>query len=195
MPAGWLGLYVGSVPIDLQPGEPAAFLCAVMAGSEPALAAAAQQLAARFGPVRAASPVYPFPAQYYAPEMGPGLVKGLLWLGDLVDPAELSRRKAATLDFERERAIAGPEGPRRTVNVDPGMLSAGSLVLATTKSRAHRIAIAPSLYAEVTLLFESGTYRPLPWTYADYRRPDVGQFLLQVRSALLGQTADRRACR
>ena len=63
---------------------------------------------------------------------------------------------------------------RRTVNIDPGLLSEESLVLATTKASGHRVAIATGLWAEVTLRFERGEYRPLPWTYPDYRKAGGG---------------------
>ena len=36
----------------------------------------------------------------------------------------------------------------------------------------------------MTLRFERGEYRPLPWTYPDYRKPEVGEFLLEVRRRL-----------
>ena len=174
------------MPLDLHPGEPAAFLCAVMAGGADAVDEAVGALAARFGAVRARSPTWPFDVSgYYEAEMGPGLAKGLVWLGDPIDPERLAGRKRQTLAFERERAMEGAGGElRRTVNVDPGLLSEDSLVLATTKASGHRVAIGAGLWAEVTLRFERGEYRPLPWTYPDYRGPEVGEFLLEVRRRL-----------
>ena len=174
------------MPLDLKPGEPAAFLCAVLARGADAVDEAVAALAARFGEVRARSPVWAFDMSgYYEAEMGPGLAKGLVWLGDPVDPERLAGRKRQSLAFERERAVEGAGGDlRRTVNVDPGLLSEESLVLATTKASGHRVAIATGLWAEVTLRFERGEYRPLPWTYPDYRQPEVGEFLLEVRRRL-----------
>lgn len=170
------------MPLDLQPGEPAAFLCAVMARGADAVDAAVADLAARFGAVQARSPTWAFDMSgYYEAEMGPGLAKGLVWLGDPIDPERLAGRKRQTLAFERERAVGELQ---RTVNVDPGLLSEESLVLATTKASGHRVAIAAGLWAEVTLRFERGEYRPLPWTYPDYRGAEVGRFLLGVRRRL-----------
>ncbi|MBT6631284.1 MAG: DUF4416 family protein, partial [Gemmatimonadetes bacterium] len=48
------------------------------------------------------------------------------------------------------------------------------------------IAIAPSLFAEVTLLFEKGEYRPLPWSYRDVQSAPVQTLLLRLRQRLLG---------
>ena len=174
------------MPLDLKPGEPAAFLCAVLARGADAVDEAVAALAARFGEVRARSPVWAFDMSgYYEAEMGPGLAKGLAWLGDPVDPERLAGRKRQSLAFEGERAVEGAGGElRRTVNVDPGLLSEESLVLATTKASGHRVAIGAGLWAEVTLRFERGEYRPLPWTYPDYRQPEVGEFLLEVRRRL-----------
>ena len=170
----------------MQPGEPAAFLCAVMARGADAVDTAVAQLALQFGAVQARSRTWAFDmSAYYEAEMGPGLAKGLVWLGDPIDPERLAGRKRQMLTFEGERAVEGPGGElRRTVNVDPGLLSEEGLVLATSKARGHRVAIAAGLWAEVTLLFEGGEYRPLPWTYPDYRGPEVREFLVEVRGRL-----------
>ena len=175
------------MPLDLQPSAPTALLCAALAPGAAAVHAAIDRLAERFGPVRARGPVFLFDmTSYYEAEMGPGLAKGLAWFGELLDPAHLAARKGEAMAFEREAARPGADGClRRTVNVDAGLLSPHSLVLATTKARGHRVCIGPSLWAEVTLLFEKGAYRPLPWTYQDFRRDDVGQFLLGVRAQVL----------
>ena len=62
------------------------------------------------------------------------------------------------------------------------------VVLATTKYSGHRICIAPGLYAETTLLFtKQGECAPLQWTYPDYRRADVQDFLLSTRAIVLQQ--------
>ena len=88
-------------------------------------------------------------------------------------------------------AGAGDEpGDCRRANIDPGLLSIESLVLATTKYAGHRVCIAPQLYAEVTLLYQRGRYRPLEWTYPDYQGDAVQRFLLDVRPWLLECAAE-----
>jgi hypothetical protein len=42
------------------------------------------------------------------------------------------------------------------------------LVLATTKSAAHRIYLGKDIYADLSLLYGHGSYRPFLWTYPDY---------------------------
>ncbi|MYB72171.1 MAG: DUF4416 family protein [Gemmatimonadetes bacterium] len=170
------------MPIDLQPSTPAALVCAVLADSAETLAAAKERLAECFGPLRAASAIYDFDfTSYYEAEMGAGLCKQLVCFTERIDPAELAACKAQTMVLER----AMRQGGCRRANIDPGLLSIESLVLATTKYAGHRICIAPQLYAEVTLLYQRGGYRPLEWTYPDYQGDAVQRFLLDVRPWLL----------
>ena len=170
------------MPIDLQPSTPVALVCAVLADSDDTFAAAKIGLIECFGTLFAASDTYDFDfTSYYEAEMGAGLSKQLVCFKQRIDPAELAAVKAQTMALER----AMSRGRCRRANIDPGLLSIESLVLATTKCAGHRICIAPQLYAEVTLLYQRGRYRPLEWTYPDYQG-DAGQrFLLDMRSWLL----------
>ena len=170
------------MPIDLQPSTPVALVCAVLADSDDTFAVAKERLAECFGPLRAASETYDFDfTAYYEAEMGTGLRKQLVCFKQRIDPAELATVKAQTMALER----AMSRGQCRRANIDPGLLSIESLVLATTKYAGHRICIAPQLYAEVTLLYQRGRYRPLEWTYPDYQGDAVQRFLLDVRPWLL----------
>ena len=73
---------------------------------------------------------------------------------------------------------------KRNINIDPGLLTSGSLVLSSTKYSPHRIPIGPGIFAETTLLYEKGIYKPLPWTYLDYKNEFVQETLLRARSWL-----------
>jgi hypothetical protein len=149
---------------------------------------AAAGLAACLGPIRALSPVYAFDfTAYYQAEMGPGLRKQLVCFAGVVDPAVLPRVKRQTMELELELTRRQGEAMHRQVNLDPGLVSQGSLVLASTKGSGHRVCIAPGLHAEVTLLYQKGRYRPLEWTYPDYRTEVVQGFLQEVRAWLRAQ--------
>ena len=67
---------------------------------------------------------------------------------------------------ELEWTLAREE--RRRVNVDPGYVSLGKVVLASTKDHAHRLYLGQGIYGEVTLTYQHGHFRPWPWTYPDY---------------------------
>jgi hypothetical protein len=120
---------------------------------------------------------------YYRDEMGAGLRRHFVSFPKLIAQDEIAAIKHRTNALETE--LARPEWPvRRPVNLDPGYVTLGKLVLGTTKDQAHRIAVGPDMYAEVTLRFSGGRFVPNEWTYADYRTEAYHQFFLTVREAL-----------
>ena len=70
---------------------------------------------------------------------------------------------------------------KRSVNIDPGYLLYERFVLATGKNYSHRIYVGQGIYADLTLIFQKGAYRPLPWTYPDYADAPMADFLMEVR--------------
>ena len=72
----------------------------------------------------------------------------------------------------------------RPLNLDPGYITDSKLVLASTKNHAHRIYLAEGIFAEITLRFQGGQWRPWEWTYPDYRRADFQQFFTDCRNYL-----------
>ena len=137
-----------------------------------------ERLEASFGPVDIITEPFPFTfTDYYVPEMGEGIERFFISFSNLVQPDTLAMIKERTNEIEAEWADDG----RRSVNLDPGLLSLSSVVLATTKNRSHRIAIGRSLYAELTLIYQNRHFEALPWTYADYRSEEVQEVLLRLR--------------
>jgi hypothetical protein len=148
-----------------------------------ALAWGRQRLEALYGPVGLSSPAFAFDqTTYYEPTMGPGLRKQFLAFGDLVDPDCLPVVKRRTIALETDLAATATHAEPRPLNLDPGLLALGKFVLATTKDQAHRIYLRDGIFAEVTLHFRAGAFEPWPWTYADYRTPEVRGFLAEART-------------
>jgi len=75
----------------------------------------------------------------------------------------------------------------RPANLDPGIIEPSKLILATTKNYSHRIYIGKRMYAEVTLVFDKGSWRPLKYTYPDYKQRCYFIFFEKVRTRLLEQ--------
>ena len=73
------------------------------------------------------------------------------------------------------------------MNIDPGFLSHGRLMLATTKKTGFRIPLSDGIYTELTLYYARGEWQKLPWTYRDYQSPRVQEFLTKVRKMYLAQ--------
>ncbi|MFA6732953.1 MAG: DUF4416 family protein [Sphaerochaeta sp.] len=137
------------------------------------------ELVGRFGPIKAMSEPQRFEfTDYYDKEMGTKPWRLYLCFERLVDPSSLADIKKWTNALEASREREG----RRTCNLDPGLLGLSSLILATTKARAHRIPLHSGIHAEVTLIYQAGAFSCLPWTYQDYRSEDVRSLLKQWRA-------------
>jgi hypothetical protein len=165
-----------------RPHLPVLLVVATFSRHATALAWAHKHLEQAFGPVALASPAYDFTqTRYYEATMGTGLRKQLLVFRDLVAADRLPALKLRTNAFEEEVAHSRVYPEPRPLNLDPGVLELGKLLLATTKDQAHRIYLRDGIFAEVTLRFQEGAFVPWEWTYADYRLPEVLAFLGEAR--------------
>jgi hypothetical protein len=163
---------------SVHPFVPERLVVAVLASRPECLAGASAALEARFGPVEWAGDPVPWGyTAYYDREMGPGIVRVFWSFERLVDPADLAAIKLATNGIED----GFRENGDRKLNLDPGLLSLPRFVLATTKDGSHRVPLRDGIYAEVTLVYEHGEFRPLPWTYPDYRDPAQRAVLTAMR--------------
>jgi hypothetical protein len=137
-----------------------------------------EALRSRFGPIDFQSPLLPFAfTGYYTAEMGPVLHRMFASFAALVNPDTLAGIKLATNALED----LFREGGGRRANLDPGLLSLGRFSLASVKNGPHRIPLERGIYAEVTLLYERGSFRPVEWTYPDYRSAGYISVLNAVR--------------
>jgi hypothetical protein len=79
------------------------------------------------------------------------------------------------------------QGDRRLLNLDPGYISLGKLVLATTKDYSHRLYLGQGIYGEVTLYYRHGAFHPWEWTYPDYASERYCQLFAAIRSLYVQQ--------
>lgn len=105
---------------------------------------------------------------------------------DLVDRAGLASIKLLTNDIENAYSIDG----KRQFNLDPGLLTLENFVLATGKNRAHRVYLSDGIFADLTLVFRKGSYRPLDWTYPDYADKELIEILNRIREHYKCRPAD-----
>lgn len=150
--------------------------------SDPAVQAEVlRRLEGLFGPMDYLSAPGPFPyTNYYEPEMGKNLRRQTAAYSELMSPAALVDAKLRTNELEKEFSHEGG----RWVNIDPGILSEERFVLATGKNFTHRIYLREGIHADLTLIYQKGAYRPLPWTYPDYREPEFIHLLGVLRKRL-----------
>lgn len=118
---------------------------------------------------------------YYTAEMGPDITRQFVSFATLIQPDAIASIKAATNELENRWR----QGGKRRVNIDPGYIGLTKLVLATTKDASQRVYLGGGIYAEATLAFERGSFRPYAYTYRDYA--DASGFLQGVRSRYVEQ--------
>ena len=170
--------------------DPVKMVVGLLSSNRNLLEQAQSALAEGFGTVTVKSPEIPFNfTDYYEKEMGPNLVRQWVGFHGLIESEQLADFKQTTGLLEKR--FNGPDGKRR-VNLDPGMLSLHNLVLASTKGFAHRIYLRDGIYADLALIFQSGKFQPLAWTYPDYKTPVCHEFLMRCRKELLADAALQR---
>jgi hypothetical protein len=197
------------------PGRPskAKLVAALMALDRQLFEKALATLEPAYGPVELSSAVFPFTySDYYKEEMGEGLLKVFCSFRKLIEPDEIVGFKLTAIECEknflRQATAGGPgasanesssespgqsslqratsQGPGgRSVNIDPGYLDRTKLLLATTKDCSHRIYLGRGIYGDIELMYRSGSFAWLDWTYPDYREAFSIEFFNRVRSAYL----------
>ena len=120
---------------------------------------------------------------YYAPEMGPSLLRCFVSFEKLIRPECLPDVKNLTNELEERFAVEG----RRTVNIDPGYIAQAHLILATGKGYTHRPYLRDGIYADLTLMFSHKTFRTLPWTYPDYAEKSCIEMFNKIRARYVEQ--------
>jgi len=139
-------------------------------------------LADKFGPVDMVGPWFSFDyTDYYEPEMGTPLFRRMLSFKTLIRQGRLAEIKHETNGIEEKFTVNG----RRRVNIDPGYMLLSQFVLATGKNYSHRIYIGKGIYADLTLIYGGGEFKPLPWTYPDYADEPMRTYLHLVRKKVV----------
>lgn len=136
----------------------------------------------RFGAIEKVTEPFPFTfTDYYEKELGKCPGRFFIFFHDLISPDDIGRIKLATNSLE----LAYSDNGLRKFDLDPGYITESNVVLATTKDRAHRVAIGDELYAEVTLIYHRKGWETFPWTYPDYRSATVQDIMTDFRKLYL----------
>ena len=172
----------------LKAPEPVKLIIGILAADRQCLDAAVEAVAAKFGRADFVSDIWPFDqTDYYKDQTGENILRQFVGIDRLIDPAGLAKIKHRTNKLEQKLAAKLALDLCRPVNLDPGFIEPSKLVLATTKNYSHRIYIGRKMYAEVTLIFDKGQWRPFEYTYPDYRQQCYFDFFSKVRTRLLEQ--------
>ncbi len=162
--------------------KPAKLIMSLITSDDLLLRQVVKVLEERYGDVDFMSDILPFDAtDYYIPEMGEGLFRRLITFRPLIPRESLVKIKQETNEIEEGFAVVG----KRRINIDPGYICAEHVILATTKGYTHRPYLSGGIYADLTLIYQRGEFRPLEWTYPDYASAAVRDILKGVRKRYL----------
>ncbi len=172
---------------SIRPALPVNLIVGMISGDRSLFEMAETRLKEECGPIDLASGLIPFDlTDHYEKEMGKGLLRKFIGFERLIGPDRIVSIKALTNRLEGY--FAAMHLPvSRPVNLDPGYIGGGKLVLATTKDHAHRIYLGEGVYAEVALRYVRGRFVPLPWTYTDYKTKEYQGFFSRVRTLYLNK--------
>lgn len=146
-------------------------------------------LKGEFGEIDNTSEVFSFSKEYssyYDGELGGEGMRIILSFKETVDPSRQAEIKLFTNSIEEKFSVDG----KRRINLDPGFISHGRLLLATTKKTGFRIPLSDGIYSELTLFWARGAWHKLPWTYRDYQSERVQRFLTKTRKIYLSQRTE-----
>lgn len=140
-------------------------IASIFSPDESLIGAVTAELEKMFGPLDWESAGLLFDrTRYYEKEMGGPLFRRFVAFRDLISPESIVDVKLGSNELEQVYVRGG----KRLVNIDPGYICMERLVLVTGKNYTHRIYLSKGIYADLTLVFQRGRFRPLPWTYRDY---------------------------
>ena len=149
-------------------------------------------LTAEFGEIEAVSEEFSFSkdfSTYYDDEIGGEGLRRIYSFKETVDPSRQADIKTRTNQIEAELSTDG----KRKINLDPGFINHGRLLLATTKETGFRIPLKDGIYTELTLFWARGGWQKLPWTYRDYQSERVQKFITEVRRTYLAKRRETQA--
>ena len=120
-------------------------------------------------------------SDYYNEEMGNRLFRKFISFKKLINRDKIVDIKIYSNILEEKYSIKG----KRTINLDPGYLSAEHLLLSTGKSFSHRPYLGQGVYADLTLLYQNNRFKPLEWTYPDYKTEQIQTYFYKLRKLYL----------
>lgn len=124
-----------------------------------------EDLSVNFGKIILKSDPYKFDkTNYYKPEMGDNIERVWCCFTPLVDPSKLSEWKENCISIEKKYSINN----KRNINIDPGYLDHGKLVLASCKTAADKIYMGRGVYAHTCLRYKKGLFYGPSHSFDDF---------------------------
>jgi hypothetical protein len=154
-------------------------LCSCLTGEPALLADVEAELVGAFGAIALRSDPFAFDtSDYYRPEMGTNLRRVWLAFRNLVPSEHLMEARLETGAIERRFAVED----RRRVNLDPGYLDLGKLVLASLKEAPDKIHLGQGVWAHTCLRYRAGAFVAPDHSFPDFKDGRFDGFMHEARS-------------
>lgn len=158
---------------------PVIILISIISSDDGLKEQAAGSLEGRFGRIHLTSPSYPFDlSDYYKGEMGGGLTRRWCSFSSLQCASFLVDWKLACASIEMEFSDIDSN---RKVNIDPGYMDFGKLVLASFKSAPDKIYMGSGVWAHTCLRYGHGGFTAPDHSFPDFKDGRFNRFMLEVR--------------
>lgn len=156
-------------------------VCSCLTARSELLPEVEARLSEEYGAIALHSPPYPFDiSDYYRDEMGENLTRTWYCFRELCEADALAAYRLATGRIEDELAVDG----RRRVNLDPGYLDAGKLVLTSLKEAPDKIYLGRGVWAHTCLRYRFGGFVAPDHSFPDFRDGRFDAFMLEARALL-----------
>ncbi|MFC1480329.1 DUF4416 family protein [Candidatus Omnitrophota bacterium] len=169
--------------------KPVKLVASIIFKEDKSLNCAEEKLKKIYGRLENIEKTLPFDyTDYYSEEFGSPLQRKLICFKKPVNGENVSKIKLVANTIEDSFRSGG----KRTVNIDPGYVTEAKLVLLTTKDYTHRVYVGRRIFAESTLFFQDGTFKPWPWTYPDYASRELLSYFNKVREIYMQSIKENR---
>ncbi len=166
--------------------EPEKLIVGIIYNEKKVFDEAVAELIREFGEIDCASAEFSFSDEfstYYDDELGGKGRRIIYSFKELVNPERQVEIKEFTNALEAKFSVDG----KRKINLDPGFINHGRLMLPTTKAAGFRIPLGRGIHTELTLFYARGAWHKFPWSYRDYQSERVQEFLTKARKIYLAE--------
>jgi hypothetical protein len=179
---------MGRISDEVQQGK---LYFSLLASSESVLSDMREILGRQYSHIDIESPIMESEdGAFYMEEMGDRILRQWVSAHNLFFVPQLVEIKRSTHKLELKTSEMG----KRTINIDPGYLTANKVIRATSRDAAHRLYMNRGIFVESVLMAEDArSFSPWPWTDADFRSDLAGDFFQRVREVFLRQINQARA--
>ena len=158
---------------------PALRVCSCLTALPDLLPEVESALVEVFGEVGMTSGAYEFPCgDYYRDELGDGIRRTWYLFRRLCRPERLAESRRLTGAIEARFA----RDERRRVNLDPGYLDHGKLVLASRKEAPDKLYLGEGVWAHTCLRYHDGGFEAPVHSFPDFRDGRFARFMMQARA-------------